>query len=84
MTTRIFKIKVVEVDCERLYYLARKRRVSAETLLGRLVQIVLREDLIAAVLDDSDLVAKEEEREYKSSGIRPEDAGAFASMDGKK
>jgi hypothetical protein len=84
MTTRIFKIKVVEVDCERLTYLARKRRISSEALLSKLIHIILREDLIAAVLDDSDLVAKEEEREYKSSGIRPEDAGAFASMDGKK
>jgi hypothetical protein len=80
MTTRIFKIKVVEVDCERLTYLARKRRISSEALLSKLIHIILREDLIAAVLDDT----KDEEREYKSSGIRPEDAGAFASMDGKK
>jgi hypothetical protein len=57
MTTRIFKIKVVEVDCERLYYLARKRRISSETLLSKLIHIILREDLVAAVLDDGKDVA---------------------------
>jgi hypothetical protein len=57
MTTRIFKIKVVEVDCERLYYLARKRRTSGEALLSKMIHIVLRDDLVAAVLDDGKDIA---------------------------
>jgi hypothetical protein len=52
MTTRIFKIKVADVNCGRLYFLARKRRTSSEALLSQLIKIILRDDLIAAVLDD--------------------------------
>jgi hypothetical protein len=74
MTTRIFKIKLVDVDCERLYYLARKRRMSSETLLSNLIKIILRDDLIAAVLDDgketADIAADKDEREYEP-GMNP-------------
>jgi hypothetical protein len=52
MTTRIFKIKLADADCERLYAIASKRRLSFDTLLTMLVRIVLRDNLIDAVIDD--------------------------------
>jgi hypothetical protein len=75
MTTRIFKIKVADVNCERLYYLARKRRTSSEALLSQLIKIILRDDLIAAVLDDGKETADKaaaaaDERDYEP-GMNP-------------
>jgi hypothetical protein len=77
MTTRIFKIKVADVNCERLYFLARKRRTSSEALLSQLIKIILRDDLIAAVLDDgrdtADIAAHatdKDERDYEP-GMNP-------------
>jgi hypothetical protein len=68
MTTRIFKIKVVEVDCERLYHLARKRRISSEALLSKLIHIILREDLVAAVLDDEARPADSQQAHQTTDG----------------
>jgi hypothetical protein len=77
MTTRIFKIKLADADCERLYAIASKRRLSFDTLLTMLVRIVLRDNLIDAVIDDGKGarpggIATGTEREYEE-GMNPVD-----------
>lgn len=52
MRARTFKVRLNKDDCGRLYAAAMQRGVTPESLIEALIQIVLREGLTEAVIDD--------------------------------
>jgi hypothetical protein len=53
----IFRVRLEAQDCDRLYTICRRRGTRPEALLTAVLEIVLRDGLIDAVIDDGESVA---------------------------
>ena len=51
---RQFKVWLAGQDCDRLFGSARRRGEQPEELLRRLIHVVLRDELLTAVLDEDE------------------------------
>jgi hypothetical protein len=49
---RLFRILLTAEDCDRLYTICRRRDLKPEPLLTTLLQVILRDNLVNAVIDD--------------------------------